>query len=47
MCHLVEESIRKVLNENDNAATLLDLHRAHREPRMNDLNAASRCIKIK
>ncbi|KAI1786519.1 hypothetical protein LXA43DRAFT_1033515 [Ganoderma leucocontextum] len=47
MCHLVEESIRKVLNENDNATTLLDLHRPRHEPRMNDLNAATRSIKIK
>ncbi|KAI0347562.1 hypothetical protein BDW22DRAFT_1352031 [Trametopsis cervina] len=27
MCHLAEASIKKVLDENDNAAHLLDLHR--------------------
>lgn len=27
MCHLVESSIEKVLDENDNAAYLLALHR--------------------
>ncbi|EJF61260.1 hypothetical protein BD309DRAFT_947142 [Dichomitus squalens] len=47
MCHLVEESIRKVLNENDNAATLLDLHRPRHESRMNDFSASGRSIRIK
>ena len=49
MCHLVEASIRKVLNENDNAAILLDLHRSRHEPRPNDLvtSSATRSIKIK
>ena len=27
MCHLAETSIKKVLDENDNAAHLLELHR--------------------
>ena len=27
MCHLAEDSIRKALDENDNAAHLLSLHR--------------------
>ncbi|KAI0750845.1 hypothetical protein C8Q80DRAFT_1268159 [Daedaleopsis nitida] len=49
MCHLVETSIKKVLNENDNAATLLDLHRPHHESRANDLGttSATRSIRIK
>ncbi|KAI0719523.1 hypothetical protein C8T65DRAFT_635624 [Cerioporus squamosus] len=49
MCHLVEASITKVLNENDNAATLLDLHRTHHESRSNDLRSstAARSIRIK
>ncbi|RPD67129.1 hypothetical protein L226DRAFT_529520 [Lentinus tigrinus ALCF2SS1-7] len=47
MCHLVETSISKVLNENDNATILLDLHRPHHESRSNGLTTATRSIRIK
>ncbi|KAI0832452.1 hypothetical protein BC628DRAFT_318431 [Trametes gibbosa] len=47
MCHLVELSISKVLNENDNAAFLLDLHRPRHEARSPKFAASTRPIKIK
>ncbi|KAI0774306.1 hypothetical protein C8Q74DRAFT_1269371 [Fomes fomentarius] len=49
MCHLVEDSIRKVLYENDNAAYLLDMHRSRQESMANDLSTTSttRSIRIK
>ena len=49
MCHLVEASIVKVLDENDNAASLLELH-GHRHDHMSNDYASStptRSIKIK
>ena len=49
MCHLVEASITKVLNENDNAATLLELH-GHRHgvaSRGLASSATTRSIRIK
>ncbi|KAI9000979.1 hypothetical protein BD414DRAFT_511590 [Trametes punicea] len=48
MCHLVEMSITKVLNENDNAAFLLSLHRPrHEKSRSTELGSSPRYIKIK
>ncbi|KAI0677531.1 hypothetical protein C8Q78DRAFT_1074221 [Trametes maxima] len=48
MCHLVELSITKVLNENDNASFLLALHRPrHETTRSPDLGSSTRAIKIK
>ncbi|KAI0796638.1 hypothetical protein C8Q75DRAFT_741820 [Abortiporus biennis] len=47
ICNLVEASIRRVLDENDNAAHLLDLHRSRSNSSSNDMNATSPCIKIK
>ena len=48
MCHLVEASIEKVLDENDNAASLLELHRPRREVMSNEYaSTATRSIKIK
>ncbi|KAH9943408.1 uncharacterized protein BXZ73DRAFT_97449 [Epithele typhae] len=48
MCHLVEASIDKVLNENDNAASLLELHRPVHEGMAGDLTATpTRSIRIK
>lgn len=47
-CHLVEKSISKVLNENDNATSLLDLHRPCMENVPADMGASpTRSIKIK
>ena len=49
ICHLAEDSISKVLDENDNASHLLDLHRAamlERDLQTNDINSPSRPIKI-
>ena len=31
MCHLVEESISRILSENDNTSYLLNLHNAQRD----------------
>ncbi|KAI0660951.1 hypothetical protein C8Q70DRAFT_754536 [Cubamyces menziesii] len=48
MCHLVEMSITKVLNENDNAMFLLSLHRPrHDKARSPDLGSSPRFIRIK
>ncbi|KAI0921856.1 hypothetical protein AcW1_004281 [Taiwanofungus camphoratus] len=47
-CQLVEKSISKVLNENDNATSLLDLHRPCMENVPADMGASpTRSIKIK
>ncbi|KAI0776086.1 hypothetical protein BD413DRAFT_526363 [Trametes elegans] len=47
MCHLVELSIQKVLNENDNAAFLLALHSPRHETRSPELGSSTRSIRIK
>ena len=48
MCHLVEASITKVLNENDNAASLLELHGHRHEVVANDITSTpTRSIRIK
>ncbi|OBZ76181.1 hypothetical protein A0H81_04059 [Grifola frondosa] len=48
MCHLVEVSIGKVLDENDNVTTLVDLHRSHIDSTAHAFGASStRSIKIK
>ncbi|KAI0638217.1 hypothetical protein C8Q77DRAFT_1089969 [Trametes polyzona] len=47
MCHLVELSISKVLNENDNASFLLELHRPRHEARSPKLGTSTRSIRIK
>ncbi|KAH8094785.1 hypothetical protein BXZ70DRAFT_896316 [Cristinia sonorae] len=49
ICHLAEQSISKVLDENDNASHLLDLHRSNlldHELQANDINSSSRSIRI-
>lgn len=48
-CHLVEKSITKILNENDNACYLLDLHDTSRRGAMSPSMGASptRSIRIK
>lgn len=51
MCHLVEASIRKVLDENDNAAHLLELHKPAHVESFNEKGmshpASARFIRIK
>ncbi|GJE84019.1 hypothetical protein PsYK624_000930 [Phanerochaete sordida] len=49
MCHLAETSIRNALDENDNAAYLLALHRPQRHEDGQDLHefGATRFIRIK
>ncbi|OCH94071.1 hypothetical protein OBBRIDRAFT_789598 [Obba rivulosa] len=48
VCHLAEESIAKVLNENDNANHLLELHRPNRDTLGSDMNPSpARSIRIK
>ncbi|THG95805.1 hypothetical protein EW026_g5913 [Hermanssonia centrifuga] len=51
MCHLVEGSIRKVLDQNDNTAYLLALHRPHHDTFVNEKSlphtTAARFVRIK
>jgi hypothetical protein len=49
MCHLAETSIEKALDENDNAAYLLSLHRPPRQHPDEDFPelGAPRFIRIK
>ncbi|KAK7695799.1 hypothetical protein QCA50_000437 [Cerrena zonata] len=47
ICHLVEDSISKVLDENDNASHLLDLHRSQLELSNAMPSSPSRHITIK
>ncbi|KAI0352925.1 hypothetical protein OH77DRAFT_1428044 [Trametes cingulata] len=49
MCSLVERSISKVLDENDNVSYLLGLyrHRLEAQPRARDLGSPARSIRIK
>ncbi|KAI0729436.1 hypothetical protein C8Q72DRAFT_316597 [Fomitopsis betulina] len=48
MCHLVEESISRILGENDNASYLLNLHNAQQDS-MVDMGTSptTRSVKIK
>jgi len=47
-CHLVEKSIGKVLNENDNVSFLLNLHNSHMNGMSADMGTSpTRSIKIK
>lgn len=48
MCHLVEESISRILSENDNTSYLLNLHNAQRDS-MVDMGTSptTRSVKIK
>ncbi|KAI0081810.1 hypothetical protein K474DRAFT_1703658 [Panus rudis PR-1116 ss-1] len=48
ICHLADESIGKVLDQNDNTSYLLELHRPQRDHMSNNLTASpSRHITIK
>ncbi|CCM02493.1 uncharacterized protein FIBRA_04594 [Fibroporia radiculosa] len=48
ICHLAEESIRRVLNENDNVAHLLDVHNDEVHDMSSNMGTSSpRSIKIK
>ena len=48
MCHLVEESISRILSENDNTSYLLNLHNAQRD-NVVDMGTSpnTRSVKIK